>query len=262
MKDKVVQDEIFKELISCYDSIANDFNRSRGKKPWKPFREFFESLIQENIFLINKPSTVLDMGCGNGRNSWTILENIPNIRLIELDLSFSLLKIAKTSLNDARRQVSMIQASMIWLPFRENVFDLIIAIASLHHLPSKRSLLHVLSSCRVLLDKQEGHCILSTWRKWQKKFANRLLRNIFRKFLCRNKEEINLVEVPWTRSRDRKVFSRKYYLLSRQEIFKLLKKNFLIMKYQRLGGPNKKDNHFIHAKIKEKKEIVKKKHDP
>ncbi|MHA1715782.1 MAG: hypothetical protein ACTSXP_09060, partial [Promethearchaeota archaeon] len=56
-----------------------------------------------------------------------------------------------------------------------------------------------------------------------------------------------LVIVPWIDSRTKKIWNRKYYLLSKKELFKLIGQQFNIIDWSALGGPNNKDNYFVLA---------------
>ncbi len=78
---------------------------------------------------------ILDLGCGAGRD--LAYFNQAGLRVIGLDYSMSLLKIAR-SVSEQR----VVLADLRMLPFRSETFDAVWAIASLLHVPSP----HILSA--------------------------------------------------------------------------------------------------------------------
>ncbi|MHA1700146.1 MAG: hypothetical protein ACTSWN_14990, partial [Promethearchaeota archaeon] len=123
-----------------------------------------------------------------------------------------------------------------------------ISTATLPHVPNKHALSQVLKGLSYILKKKRGLIIISTWKKWQKRFLLPICTNIFRSFFKRKYEkDTGLVIVPWIDSRTKKIWNRKYYLLSKKELFKLIGQQFNIIDWSALGGPNNKDNYFVLA---------------
>ncbi|MBC7326540.1 class I SAM-dependent methyltransferase [bacterium] len=73
-----------------------------------------------------KPERILDVGCGTGANL-----SLFNANVIGLDASLEALKLAKRRKSDAQ----LIQAKAENLPFKDDVFDLVLALDLLEHLP-------------------------------------------------------------------------------------------------------------------------------
>ena len=71
------------QIMDTYDQIAEDFDPTRTR-PWPESIEFIKTL--------DKGTTVLDLGSGNGRNSQYLAEQ--GFRVISLDFSINMLKIA------------------------------------------------------------------------------------------------------------------------------------------------------------------------
>lgn len=71
---------------------------------------------------------VLDLGCGNGVST----SNIKGKLVVGLDLSQSQMVKAKTSFKDAEFVVGNAEK----LPFKDEVFDLVVAVNLLHHVPN------------------------------------------------------------------------------------------------------------------------------
>jgi trans-aconitate 2-methyltransferase len=75
---------------------------------------------------------VLDAGCGTGKLTRTLLENLPRGRVVSLDLSCNMVVHARQNLRpDFGDQVQFVAANFLRLPFR-NCFDGIFSTASFH----------------------------------------------------------------------------------------------------------------------------------
>ncbi|GAH14362.1 unnamed protein product, partial [marine sediment metagenome] len=117
-----------------YNFFAKDFDLKR-RKPWKAFIEFYESIMEGGLEF---SGTILDAGCGNGRNMSIIGGNQNDFRIIGLDNSIELLKIIKNQRDELirhgnnrlkTRKIEIILSDLIYLPFRKEIFDHIFAIA-------------------------------------------------------------------------------------------------------------------------------------
>ena len=180
-------------LSETYDIIAKDFAKTRIFT-WTWTDEFMEN--------IQKYSTILDIGCGNGRNLC-----YKNMIMYGLDLSVEQLK------NFSLENNNRIQANMISIPFRDNSFDNIIAVASFHHL---RTLVErrqcLLEMNRVLTTG--GKILLSVWSINQPKKTKRTF------------NEYGDTIVYW------KNIPRYYYIFPVEEITQLLQEYFFIENYK------------------------------
>jgi SAM-dependent methyltransferase len=75
---------------------------------------------------------LLDAGCGTGRLTRILLENLPNGRVVGLDLSRNMLLHARENLDaDFGRRAGLVAADLVTLPFT-NCFDGIFSTASFH----------------------------------------------------------------------------------------------------------------------------------
>lgn len=73
-----------------------------------------------------KPSRVLDVGCGTGANLLLF-----DGQIVGLDISLKALKLAKRR----KRNALLVQGSATALPFKDEIFDLVLALDLLEHLP-------------------------------------------------------------------------------------------------------------------------------
>ena len=176
-------------LSETYDIIAKDFANTRVFT-WTWTDEFMKN--------IPKYSTILDIGCGNGRNLF-----YKNMIMYGMDLSVEQLK----NFPDGTKH--RIQANMTSIPFCNNSFDYILVIASFHHLATiterKQALLEM---HRVLT--RGGKILLSVWSITQPKKTKRT----FTKY--------GDTVVYW------KNIPRYYYIFSLNELQQLLQEYFVI----------------------------------
>jgi ubiquinone/menaquinone biosynthesis C-methylase UbiE len=130
------------ETKNIYNQIAHVFDVTRVKI-WPCVRNFINSL--------QSGSTILDIGCGNGKNM-----NIrSDITFKGIDLSDELVKICKN------KSLDVIESSMTSLPFPDNSFDGFIAVASYHHLSDDDLRQKALSEMyRVLKDGAKGFIVV------------------------------------------------------------------------------------------------------
>lgn len=88
---------------------------------------------------------VLDAGCGNGRYSYAAYKY--GAKVIAIDLS----KSVEAAFENTKgiNNISVVQADLFNLPFRENTFDVIFSIGVLHHTPSaKKSFLSLVKTLK------------------------------------------------------------------------------------------------------------------
>ncbi len=92
---------------------------------------FGRKTIIRQVAAMTQPATILEIGCGTGKNLLTLARTFPRARLFGLDISASMLRIAAKNL--ATRQVSMdlLHQAYDRPLYREPGFDLILFSYSL-----------------------------------------------------------------------------------------------------------------------------------
>ncbi|MEM7819287.1 MAG: methyltransferase domain-containing protein [Candidatus Aenigmatarchaeota archaeon] len=172
-----------------WDNIASSWYNLRKK----PFSEVLE-------FLNNKNGIILDIGCGTGRHF------IKNKNLVGIDSSLNMLKLAKKYIFKNNLNVKLVLCDASSLPFKDNTFNFIIFIATLHCIEKEKREMCIQELKRVM--KNNGEAMITVWNRWQPRF-----------FL--KKKDIY---VPWRV--ENKKFMRYYHLFTKSEFKKLLKKYF------------------------------------
>ena len=187
-----------KQVECVYDKIASEFSTTRANK-WPFINRFMES--------IPKGSKILDIGCGNGRNMLYDDHEFKGV-----DISCEFVKIC------CNRGLDVKKGTMTELPFENNSFDVILSIASFHHLNNERNRNKALQEMKRVL-QPGGTVLLYVWSKNQPGKTKRTFENY------------GDVLVPW-KSNDGKIYNRYYYIFQIEEIKELIEKNgFIIQKH-------------------------------
>lgn len=98
-----------------YDSIATEFDKTR-RSVWSHVGNFLDSLEPK--------STILELGCGNGKNM-----------LYRNDLDFIGIDISKEQVNICKKKkLDCMESNITNLLFEDNKFNYMICIATYHHL--------------------------------------------------------------------------------------------------------------------------------
>jgi len=137
-----------KNLRKVYDIIADSWANLRNK----PEKEVVE-------FAKNKKGLILDLGCGNCRQSIPFLEN--NCRCVGVDFSSSMIKQAKKFLEKKKFKMDFVLANVYELPFKKNSFDYSIYIRTFSNLPTKEMRLKSLKELKRICKKD---ILFSVWK--------------------------------------------------------------------------------------------------
>jgi ubiquinone/menaquinone biosynthesis C-methylase UbiE len=148
-------EKIFRQVREGYNRIAEHFSATRHA-PWQEFNLFKE--------YIKDKDKILDLACGNGR-LYNLLLKDSGLALdyFGLDNSEELIKICRQKYPKVAGRFQI--GEMTKLPYGDNQFDLVICVASFHHLPDKKSRLKTLAEIHRVL-KPGGHLLMTNWH-WQ-----------------------------------------------------------------------------------------------
>ncbi len=198
--------EVFRELKEIFDQIADEYSGKR-RKPWKEADLLLEAKL------------VLDSGCGSGRHLVHLSKG--GVEVVGVDLAPNMLKEALkyAEWRGDLKRVHVVACDMLHLPFRDGVFDGVLMLASLHHIPTSKLRLECLKEhCRVM--ERRGILVVSVWTILQLRFLKKLPKLLLDRLLGRVWEFGDLY-VPW-KSLKGKTFKRFYHLFRRAELKRLL----------------------------------------
>ena len=155
------QEKIREASRNFYDKATHSFSRTRNF--WWNDLNFIKEYVSEK-------DEVLDFGCGNGR----LLEllNKTNIDYTGVDISRNLLKIA-TQKYPAKKFIFIDTENV--LPFKNETFDKVFAIAVFHHFNPKMAK-NTLSEIKRVV-KKDGIVVITAWYLWETKHKKFLWRN-------------------------------------------------------------------------------------
>lgn len=207
---RLVMNKDLMAIQQTYDAIAAEFDITRYK-PWPQTVEFIDELPDKSI--------VLDLGCGNGRNVKYLLQTNRGFKVIGLDFSKPMLRIAKDKVGrlNLDNNVDYIQGDVISFPLLSNSIDGALYVAALHHVPTPElRLASLLELERVL--RPGGKAFISVWDFEQERFVKELDQQLS---TAPTDREFGDVYVPWTGKRGQ-TYQRFYHLFYRDELKELL----------------------------------------
>jgi ubiquinone/menaquinone biosynthesis C-methylase UbiE len=187
---------------NSYTAIAEGYTSWRNK-PWP-------------IALISPPGDILDLGSGACVNGVEAAKRT-NSYVVCLDYSPSMIRLAKKIAERKNVPADQIVADMSLLPFRENSFSSILAIASLHHIPP--TLTGFLARQLNAVLKRGGLLIATVWSWRQIQFVLQTLINMIKTCL-------GLIGYPRRYSvkwrTKKRIYTRIYYLYTLEELVHIL----------------------------------------
>ena len=155
--DMQTQQRLLQINNDFYNSFADSFAATRyGAQPgWDRIIPHFPD-----------PCQVLDLGCGNGRFTYFLDERLEQVDYVGLDGSKKLVEIAKKRSGDlvrTRAAFHDVDLNNSDWQIELNDFDVIVALAVLHHIPSfaaRSTFLRAAANCLT----PTGVLVLSNWR--------------------------------------------------------------------------------------------------
>ena len=202
-----------------YEKISDDFDVSR-KYNWKEFDEFIKYIKQDG--------KLADLGCGNGR-FFGYIKDVRNVQYVGVDNNEALINKAKSNFPEAK----FIVGDMLDLPFENDSLDVVVAIASLHHIPSNILRKKAIEEIHRVL-KKNGILIITVWNLFQPKYIKYIWRARIKFVLTLGKYGLRDVFIPWGKSG----VDRYYYAFKKGELTRLI--------YEKLEVINvKKGNNLI-----------------
>ncbi|MEM3113210.1 MAG: methyltransferase domain-containing protein [Candidatus Pacearchaeota archaeon] len=195
---KLTQEEVWDEIAPLWNKYKiNGF----GTK---------DSILEE--FISKDDKKVLDLGCGSGRNFISLKEAGFNGELYGVDFSQEMLKYAEENAKKFNIGFTGEKSKVGKLSFKDNFFDKVICIATLHCVELSEERKSAISEMYRVL-KPKGKLLITVWNKNTKRWKNK------------PKEK----HVSW-KVEEGKVW-RYYYLYDQEELIEDLEKTgFKILK--------------------------------
>ena len=137
--------------MEFYNKNHKDFSDTRHSV-WKSVKDFCDSMH----ICSNANSTILDAGCGNGKNIIYMKNRFPMSNIVGFDTCIHFVdECKKKKLNVHFDDVRCIQ-------YKNNSFDYILCIAVLHHLKTEKERIEALKQLLRIL-KPGGKLLITMW---------------------------------------------------------------------------------------------------
>ena len=158
------------------------------------------------VFLNKKGLRLLDLGCGNGRHlEYAQKIGFCDVNLVGCDFSENQLSVTR------EKGFEVVLADLESLPFETNSFDVVICIASFHHLLDREEQLKALCEMRRVV-KSDGVILLSNWFP-DKNFLDKQIEKGKFVFVDEGRQRVRV-----TYTDEGKEFDRFYYLFREEEL--------------------------------------------
>jgi len=202
--------KVLKKVEQDYDAIAKEWDVSRGAP---------RAYQIKTTGGIKKGDQVLDVGCGNAVLYDCLAKK--SINYVGVDLSSHLLNLAKKRVKDQgyAKKVRLIKANIIDLPLEDNQFNWVLALAVLHHIPSKELQTKALQEIYRVL-KSKGQAIISVWNLYSPYAENKFKIKEQLKKIPAGWSEKDLL-TPW-KATPKKTIQRYLYRFDKKELKDLL----------------------------------------
>jgi len=208
--NKQTAQNIIDKTRDDYNLIADQFASTR-KYNWPEVVETLGDILKK--FDKKQKIKVLDIGCGAGRVSEMFGDY--NVDYYGIDLSKGLIDVAKSKYPKAHFTVGDGRV----LPYRDNEFDIVLTIATIHHLPSRETRRQFFSEMYRVC-KPSGTAFVETWYFWNKKeFLSRILKSFF----SLNGLPFGDFYRPWKNSKAEQLTDRYFHAYTIRELKKHLK---------------------------------------
>ncbi|MEM1546539.1 MAG: class I SAM-dependent methyltransferase [Candidatus Methanomethylicia archaeon] len=154
-----------KALAELYDVIAQNYAYTR-RRLWAPVDKVLPA------------SRILDVGSGPGLYAVNVASRF-SVDVVCMDISTGMLKVARRHAKNRNvySLIHLVIADLEYIPFRSYCFDAVLCIATIHHLPTRRSRINGLREIARIL-KINGKALITAWNIFQPRNLFRVLTNI------------------------------------------------------------------------------------
>lgn len=197
-----IADELLEKVRGDYDEIADAFSASRTDL-W-PEMERFRDFVKAG-------DRILDIGCGNGR-AYQLFKGLA-IEYEGLDASAKLIAHANEKIHEMLATFRV--GPMTAMPYEQGEFDVVMAVAVLHHVPSREYRLAALREAHRVL-KPGGWLLMTNWDRWKPRYAKEHLAAATKKLLGLSPYDFKDIFIKWDRGGKR--LYRYYHAFTRGEL--------------------------------------------
>lgn len=226
---------IIDKVKSDYNNIAEHFSQTRYKE-WREFYDFSQ--------YTKDGDRVLDLGCGNGRLLFFLKDK--NIDYTGIDISEKLIEAARELTSSRVKELTsyflsykFLVGDLTKLSFADQSYNVVLAIASLYHIPSYESRQKSFQEIARVL-KPGGVFIMTYWNMWEKSRIKFVFKNIFKKIIGRSKLDFFDAEKPWKNAQGKTLVTRYCHAFTLREAAGLCKRAGLIVEKKYYSRQEKK----------------------
>ncbi len=194
--NKETAHNLIKKTGEDYNRIAYHFASTR-KYNWPNLTLLLKDVQKSDDFRF------ADLGCGGGR-VYELVED--RVDYYGLDLSANLVEIAKKAYPKGR----FIVGSVLKTPYENDFFDLVVSVATLHHIPGKQGRQEALDEVYRIL-KPGGKVIILNWYFWDEpKYLKLIFKEAIRILLGKSQLDLGDFYMPW-KSAKKDVLAERYF---------------------------------------------------
>jgi len=150
-----------KSIKNHFDQIAK-LRAGFYNKPNALASRFQEKVLRMVLSMLGRgKGMLLDVGCGRGRYIMPLSK--AGYTYVGLDISFGMLKIAKDSADPPRAR--LVQGSAELLPFKDESFDSVVCVDTLHHLIDRNAFEKTIRELARVAIKSDGQITIEIKNK-------------------------------------------------------------------------------------------------
>ena len=139
-----------KHVHSVYDEIATEFSKTRYNV-WPSVKTFLD-----NIACDNTETSVIEVGCGNGKNLLYLKKRNFSGRLTGCDFAEKFVEMVNLL------GIECVKANAVLLPFQNETFDYTLSVAVIHHLSTEDRRVTAIGEL-IRITKKNGLIFIQVW---------------------------------------------------------------------------------------------------
>lgn len=238
------------DLIDCYDAQASHFHNTRWFHKWPELDHIWDVL--DSVITLSQETkkwlSLLDLWCGTGRISeWLDLEWYDQISYKGVDISPGMIDQAKKNYPSVEFEVA--DMSSYLQTMKQQSIDVVLCLASYHHLQTRYERLQALHNLYRILDY--GGIVILVNRSFSHRFLEKYYTNINKAILKSIgtlwASKRNDIIVPWKDpdfAANQEIHHRFYHMFTLQELKKIISTtDFQVLELCYINQEGKKNYH-------------------